>query len=61
MSFKLSPVPILETIEAGSRRRCPGIDVAVQRLITFAHLLPLADGEAIPVTPGHQLLGTQLL
>lgn len=57
LSFQFTPVPILEPVEAGGTRRCPGIHIAVQGFVPLPHLLPLADREAVAVTPGHQLLG----
>ena len=59
--FQFSPVAFFESIEAGCCGCRAGIDVAVQGLVTLAHLLPLANREAVPVTPGHQLLGAELL
>ena len=59
--FQLLPVPIFETVQAGSGRRCPGVDVAIERLVALTHLLPFTPGKAIAVAPSDQLFGTELL
>lgn len=60
-SLQFAPVAFLETIQTCGRRSGAGIDVAVQRLVALAHLLPLAHREAVAVAAGDQLLGAQLL
>jgi hypothetical protein len=61
LSLQFAPVAFLEAIQ--SRRRCgrAGVDVAVERLVALAHLLPLAHREAVAVAAGDQLLGAELL
>ena len=59
--FQFSPVAFLEAIKTGCGGCRAGIDVAVQCFVALAHLLPFANGEAVTVTPGHQLLGAELL
>lgn len=61
LTLQFPPVTFLEAIQ--TRRRCSraGVDVAVERFIALAHLLPLTHREAVAVAAGDQLLRAELL
>ena len=50
-----------KAIESRQAGRRSGIDITVQRLVALANLLPLPKRKPVAVTPGDQLLRTQLL
>lgn len=55
LPLQLPPVAFLETIQSRTGRGRAGVDVAVQRFIALAHLLPLAHRESVAVAAGDQL------
>ena len=61
LAFQFAPVAFLEAIQP--RRRCgsSGVHITIERLVAFAHLLPLAYRKTVAVAAGDQLLGAELL